>query len=394
MSEREEALLGLAEAIADLHHPVKVEASEWARERLSRHDLVEADRNSVFAIDDWRRCAERGWLGLFVPTELGGSGADLATSLLTLEGIGHGTRDGGLVYALGSQLLSTQVALVRFGSREQQRRRLPGLLDGSTFGAFAITEADGGSDAFAMSATATRTADGTYRINGHKSLITFGPVCDFCIVFASTRPDAGSWGVTAFIVDADADGVRRGPLREKMGMRTTPFGDLFFDDVEVGEDAVLGREGAGARIFGSVIDVERSYVFAPQVGAMERQLDETIMFATSRTSGGRPIGDYQAVSHRIVSMKERHERARLFLYRAALAEATGQPTALTASLAKIVGCDTGIESALDASLIHGARGYVSEFEVERTIRDSLAGLTFSGSTDVLRNVVARLLGVG
>lgn len=387
-------LLALARAIADQHHSIKVETSEWASTHLSQHDMVDADAASRFATDDWRRCAERGLFGLLVPQEYGGAGADLATALLTLEGLGHGCADNGLTFAVASQVLSTQVALARFADSGQRERWLPGMLDGSVLAALAMTEPESGSDAFAMAARAERIAGGGWRLNGHKAYITFGPVCDLVIVFASTRPDAGSWGISAFLVDTSLDGVHRTEVRQKMGMRTTPFGDIVLTDVEVPDEALLGREGAGARIFAAILDIERSYVFAPQVGAMERQLDESVDFARSREQGGQPIGKYQAVSHRIVAMKERHERARLFLYRAAIADAVGRDVTMAASLAKIVACETGIESGIDMATIHGARGYVTEFEVERNLRDAIGGLAYSGSTDVLRNVVARLLGLG
>lgn len=394
MDARSTTLLALAEAIADPDHPTKVEVSTWAREHLGRRDLVAADAGSEFGLDDWRRCAERGIFRLMVPAELGGSGADLATVLLTLEGLGHGCDDNGLTFAIASQMLSTQVALTRFATPGQRDRWLPGLLDGSSLAALAMTEPDSGSDAFSMAARAERLDDGSYRITGHKSYITFGPICDLVIVFASTRPDAGSWGISAFLVDTSLPGVERSSVREKMGMRTTPFGDITLDDVVVPPDALLGREGAGARIFSAILDIERSYVFAPQVGSMQRQVEQAVEFARTREQGGGPIARYQAVSHRIVAMKERHERARLFLYRAAIAEASGRDVTMAASLAKIVACDTGIESSLDLATVHGARGYVSEFEVERTVRDAVGGLAYSGSTDVLRNVIARLMGLG
>ncbi len=387
------ALVALAEALADPDHPVKVDTAEWARANLAQGDRVSAEHASEFARDDWRRCAERGILGLFVPEADGGAGTDLATALLTLEGLGLGCRDNGLAYAVASQLLSTQIAFSRFGSSDQKERWLGGLVAGTTFASFAMTEPGTGSDAFALDARAERLDDGRYRINGHKAYITFGPVCDVIILFASTNPAAGSWGITAFVVEATAPGVERTPVRPKMGMRTTPFGDLVFHDVIVPADAILGREGAGASIFGAVLDVERSYVYAPQVGAMERQLDEAIDYARHREQGGQPIGKYQAVANRIVAMKERHERARLFLYRAAIAEATGRDVSLWASLSKIVAGEVGIESAIDATMVQGARGYLSEFEVERGVRDAVGGVVYSGTPDVMRNVVARHLGL-
>ncbi len=389
----DEVLNRLTRALLDPDHPIKVETAQWARTELGRRDSIADDAASTFAVDDWQRCAERGIFRLLVPIELGGAGADLATALLTLEGLGQGCADNGLTFAAASQMLSTQIALTRFGSPAQQQRWLPGLLDGSSLAALAMTEPETGSDAFALSATAERRDDG-YLLNGHKAYITFGPVCDMAIVFASTRPEAGSWGISAFLVDTTTEGVVRSDVRGKMGMRTTPFGDLEFNDVIVPEEARLGREGAGARIFGAILDVERSYVFAPQVGAMERQLDDTIAYAKQRNQGGHPIGHYQAVAHRIVAMKERHERARFYLYRAAMAEATGRNVTLYASLAKLVAGELGIESALDASVVQGARGYLTEFEIERNLRDAVGGLTYSGTADIMRNVIARHLGLG
>lgn len=387
------ALAALTAALVDPVHPVKVDTADWAQANLSRHDRVDAEAASLFPIDDWQRCAQRGLFGLFVPAEHGGAGADLATALLTLEGLGLGCPDNGLTYAIASQLLSTQIALSRFASDAQRERWLPGLISGEVFGAFAMTEPETGSDAFALGAIAERLDDGSYRIAGHKAYITFAPRCDVIVVFAATRPELGRWGITAFVVDAATPGVERTPVRPKMGMRTTPFGDIHLRDVVVPADAVLGREGAGASIFSAVLDVERSYVFAPQVGAMERQLAAAISYARTREQGGQPIGKYQAVAHRIVAMKERHERARLYLYRAAMAEVLGRDVALWSSLAKIVAGDVGVESALDATMVHGARGYLSEFEIERGVRDAVGGLVYSGTPDVMRNVVARHLGL-
>ncbi len=144
------------------------------------------------------------------------------------------------------------------------------------------------------------------------------------IVFASTNPAAGQWGLSAFVVPTDVPGVERSPNRDKMGMRTTPFADISFTDVVVPESAVLGREGAGASIFNAVVQVERAFVFATQIGAMERQLNESVDYARNRVAG-RPdrSAAHQAVAHRLVDMKQQHETARLFLYRAAMAKVAG-----------------------------------------------------------------------
>lgn len=387
-------LLALAGAQADGDHPTMAAVRDWAADALGNHDRVEADVVSAFAADDWRRCAEHGVFRTTVPAEFGGTYTDLATSLLTLEGLGQGCRDNGLAFAIGSQMLSTQEALVRFGDDTQRARWLEPLLAGDAIGAFAVTEPEAGSDAYSLTTRAAPQSDGSYVLNGHKAYITLGSCCDVVIVFASTDPDAGRWGLSAFVVPTDLDGVERLANRDKMGMRTTPFGDLRFTDVALPSGSLLGRPGAGASIFNAVLQVERAFVFATQIGAMRRQLDDAVEYAKTRVQGGRPIGDYQAVAHRIADMKQQHETARLFLYRAALAVVIGHDVAMTAALSKLVGSDAGIAASLASVSVHGAIGYVSEFEIERDVRDAVGGLVYSGTSDIQRNIVARLLGVG
>lgn len=387
-------LLALARALADLDHPVKAEVNDWASEHLAQRDRIDADRNTSFARDDWQRCADRGILRVFVPEEQGGKGGDLATTLLTLEGLGQGCRDNGFVYGLCSQVLTTQETLAKFGTAEQHARYLEPMMSGQKIGAFSMTEPDTGSDAYQLSTSAEKRDDGTYVLNGHKAYVTFGTVCDFVIVFASTNPAAGSWGLSAFIVPTDLDGVEQLPNRDKMGMRTTPFGDITLTDVVVPADALVGREGAGASIFNAVVQVERAFVFITQVGSMQRQLEGAVRYANERVQGGRPIGNYQAVSHRLAEMKQEHETARLFIYKAAIALTSGKDATMAAALAKIVGADTGIALAMGATAIHGAKGYVSDFEVERDLRDAIGGIVYSGTTDIQRNIISRLMGVG
>lgn len=393
-SDLDAELLAIARAIADVDHPVKRAVAEWAADHLAQEDRVGADRELRFAADDWKRCADYGIHGVRVPTELGGGGADLATTLLTLEGLGRGCRDNGLAFAIGSQILSTQETLVRFGSPEQQERWIPPLINGEAYGAFAMTELDSGSDAFRGSTKAERRPDGSYVLNGRKAYITLGSRCDMVIVFASTDQDVGRWGLSAFVVPTDLDGVERLPNRDKMGMRTTPFCDISLTDVVVPPSALIEREGAGASIFNSILEVERSFVFATQVGAVERQLADAIAYAGEREQGGRPIGTYQAVAHRLADMKQHHEAARLFLYRAAIAEVTGTEVAMAAALSKLTASETGLAASLAAAAVYGAKGYVTEFEVERDVRDAIGGLVYSGTSDIQRNIVARLLGVG
>jgi len=387
----DESALAVA-ALIDTAHPLKREASEWARTSLADTSLPQRDRDASFWAEGWARLAERGTFRIMAPVEYGGEGRPLVAQLLELEGLGHGCADNGLVFAAGAQIWSTQNALVRYGTAAQKQRYLAGLVSGQRRGAFCMSEPESGSDAFALGTRAERV-DGGYRLDGHKTWVTFGPVADFFVVFASTRPDAGQWGISAFVVDADRSGVEVGANREKMGYRTTPFGDVIFDGCFVPDEQVLGQPGAGAAMFSAVIDDERTYLFAGELGAMERVIDEGVDFARSRHQSGHPIGDFQAVSHRLATMKLRHETARSLLYRTALAAAHGRPITMLSALSKLCSTESAVASALDAVRLRGARGYVSEYEVERELRDAVGGLFTSGTSDVQRNIVARLLGL-
>ena len=380
------------DALLDDAHPEKVAMVEWARAELADPGLSARDERCEFWLEGWRRCAERGIQGLVLPPEVGGQGLDLVTAMLRFEGLGLGCEDAGLVFALSGQIWTMQMALDRFGSDEQRRSVLPGLASGERIAAFAMSEPESGSDAFALTTTATRV-DGGYRLDGTKAWVTLAPVCDTIMVFATIDPALGRWGVTAFLVDRDHPGVEIGPNRPKMGLRTTPFADVVFRGCEVPESARVGAEGAGASIFTTAMETERAFLLAGSIGALERQIAETVDYANRRIQFDQPIGAFQGVSHRIADMKLAHETARLLLYKAVALQARGTPSMLAAALAKLSASEAALAGALSSVRVHGARGYVSEFGVERGVRDTMGGVIYGGSSDIQRNIVARLLGL-
>lgn len=380
-------------AVIDPDHPVKSAAAAWAEAELVPDDLVDADRASRFWREGWRRCAEYGVQGLVVPEEYGGGGHDVVHALLVLEGLGYGCADAGLVYGLGSQIWSMQQTLLRFGSHEQKARYLPSLCSGERIGIFAMTEPEAGSDTSAVTCRFERDGD-DYVLSGHKAYITLGPVGDVAIVFATSDPSLGAWGLSAFLVEPDGRTAVLAPNTEKMGLRTTPFGDLHLDGHRVPAADRLGPEGAGSSIFRSALTVERAFIYAGQLGGVERLIDDCVAYARTRHQFGRPIGDFQAVSHRIADMKVRHETARLALYKAAVLHEAGRPTETAAAVAKLHASESAVASALDAVQIHGARGYLPAEGVERRLRDAVGGLVYSGTVDVQRNILVRLLGLG
>lgn len=367
------------------------EVLEFARSELGG-DGVANDRASVFPADLWKRCADFGVLGWAVPRERGGSGHDPLTVVRLMEALGRGCRDNGLAFGLGVQMWGVQNTLLHFGTERQIAKYLPGGLAGERIGAYAINEDTSGSDAFAILTSAEKDG-GDYVLNGEKSLITFAPIADHAIVFARTAATAGRWGVSAFLVDAAASGFTAGPAEEWMGLRTIPFGRITLEGCRVGPTGLLGREGAGASIFGASQAWERSLVLAPQLGAMQRLLDECVDFGRNHVRGGVPIGKHQAVSHKIADLKLRLEAARLLVYRAAWLLGEGKAGLMEAALAKMYLSEAFTQVSLDAISIHGGAGYTSATTLERNLRDAIGGTIHGGAVDIQRNIVSGLLGL-
>jgi hypothetical protein len=379
-------------AMTDLDHPIKAAVAEWAANELDPGEMVTRDADSVFFREAWTRCAERGIQASMVPVAHGGRGNDAITAALELEGLGKGCRDNGLGFAVASQMVTFQEAIARFGSEEQRERFLPAVCAGTLIGSFAITEPDAGSDSYAMATTAVRDGDG-YVLDGHKAHITLAPVADVAVVFAKTAPAAGAWGISAFVVHLDRPGVERSANRPKMGLRTTPYGDIVLEDYRAAETDRLGPEGAGVSIFTAIMEGERSMIFATQLGAAERTIERAVERANTRRQFGQTIGTFQAVSHRLAAMAVAHDTARTAMYRALATIGRGERAMLVAAMAKLVSGESLAEIALDAARVHGADGYLSEHEVEREVRDALGGFVYGGTGDIQRNLIARLMGV-
>ena len=256
-----------------------------------------------------------------------------------------------------------------------------------------MTEPESGSDAYALRTTALRTSGG-YLLSGSKKLITNAPVADVAIVFATTNPKRGMWGVTAFLVDRDTPGFQAGQPVRKMGLSGASMGELHLENCFVPEENRLGGEGAGARVFESSMEWERSCILACQIGAMERQFEECIGHARERHQFGQPIGNFQSVSNRIVEMKVRLESARLLLYHAAWKKHNGMSAVMEAAMAKLYLSEAFVASALDAIRTFGGYGFLTECGIEQDLRDAVGGTIYSGTSDIQRNIIARQLGLG
>lgn len=366
-------------------------ALAFAQESLLS-DLLTRDREGAFSFELWRRAAKFGVLGWAIPTEHGGAGHDLVTTVRMMEALGEGCLDNGLTFALGAQMWGVQTALLHFGSPEQIAHYLPRSISGEAVAAYCITEESSGSDAFHLETTAVRDGD-EFVLTGSKVLITFGPIAEFAIVFAATDPSAGRWGLSAFLVDADTPGYSAHPVEDKMGLRTVPFGRVTFDGCRIPASNLLGKEGAGASIFSFSQGWERGLVLAPQLGAMRRQIKEAVAFAKKRKRAGVSIGKHQAVAHRIADMHLRLETGRMLLYKTAWLQDQGLPNLMEAALTKTYLAEAFRESSLAALAIRGGDGYKTATGIERDVRDSIGGLIYGGTTDIQRNIIAALLGL-
>ena len=364
---------------------------QFAQEELNS-DLVNRDKQGVFSHENWRKCAEFGIQGLSVPALYGGRDTDILTALLAMEGMGYGCRDNGLTFALNAQMWTVQLPIVNFGTEAQKQRYLPDMCNGHLIGAHGITEPEAGSDVFSLSTHAEKCPGG-YRLNGTKKFVSLAPVADLALIFATIDPDLGRWGVTAFIVEKSLPGFGVSPVREKMGLRTVPMGELTFEDCFVPVENRLGPEGAGVGISSSSLEWERCCILASQLGAMEYQLETSINYARKRRQFGQSIGKFQSVSNRIADMKVCLETARLLLYKVAWLKKMGKPAMMEAALCKLYLSECFVESSLSAIRIHGGNGYMTELEVERDLRDAVGGVIYGGTSDIQRTIIARMLGL-
>src|SRR5262245_27878899 len=281
------------------------------------------DREAVFDRALWTRCADFGVLGLPMPSASGGSGETLPTTVHTLEGLGYGCRDNGLLFALMAQLWSVQMPILLFGSDEQRDRYLPSLANGTLIGAHAVTEPEAGADVVALRTTA-RAVDGGYVLDGTKAFVTSAPVADLFLVVATTDPASGRSGLTAFLVDRATPGLEVAEPYEKMGLRTSAMGEVVLTECHVTSAQVLGPVGGGATVFGTAMELERSYILAPALGTMRRQLEACTLFARSRIQFGEPIGKREPVAAKLVDMQLRLETSQLLMYRTAHRKQAGR----------------------------------------------------------------------
>jgi alkylation response protein AidB-like acyl-CoA dehydrogenase len=365
--------------------------TEFARRELNT-DLSGRERGGEFDWEGFRKCAQFGIQGLPIPQEYGGSGADPLTIVLAMEALGYACKDNGLIFSINAQMWSFEIPLLEFGTEEQKLKYLPALCRGEKIAVHAMTEPESGSDAFSLRTQAVKK-EGRYVLNGTKTLITNAPIADAVLVFATVDRSKGIQGISAFIVEKGTLGFTVGRKLDKMGLRTSPMGEVVLEDCEVPEENRLGPIGAGVVIFNCSMEWERGAILASYLGTMQRQLETCVRYARDRRQFGKPIGRFQAIAHRIANMKVRLETARWLVYRVAWLKQQGKNAIMDAAIVKLYLSECFVQSCLDAIQIHGGYGYMTEYEIERDLRDSVSGTLYSGTSEIQRNIIAAWLGL-
>jgi alkylation response protein AidB-like acyl-CoA dehydrogenase len=362
-------------------------AIEFARRELNSN-MIERDAQQVFSHDGWKKCAGFGVQGMPIAKDYGGRDANPITTIAMMEGLGYGGSDQGLLFSINAHMWTNSIPLLKYGTTEQKKKYLPGLCDGSLIGANGASEPNAGSDIFSMQTRASK--DGSdYVLNGRKTFVTNAPVADLFTVYATLNPQLGAAGICAFIVEKGTPGFSVGKWKDKLGLGTALMAELLLEDCRVAGTALLGREGRGVEIFNCSMAWERACILATCLGTMRRQLERCVEHARKRKQFGQAIGKFQSVANRLVDMKLRYETARLLIYKVGWLMQTDRSADMDAAMAKLYVSESFVKSCLDAIQIHGARGFLTEFELEREMRDSVGSTLYSGTSEIQRNIIAR-----
>jgi butyryl-CoA dehydrogenase len=344
------------------------------------------DREEKFAGAELRKLGELGCCGMLIPESWGGAGADTISYVLMLEEVAR--VDAAMAVAL-SVTNSLPGAAFKYGTEAQRQKYLPRLAHGEILGAFCLTEPQAGSDAAAITTTATRHGN-AYRLNGTKSWVTNGGEAGLYVVFAKTDPSAGARGVSAFLVEPSFPGFRVARYEDKMGLRTSRSAEITFTDCEVPQENRLGEEGQGLKIALELLDGGRVGIAAQAVGIAQGALEASAAYAKQRRAFGKVIGDFQAVQWMLADMQTEIEAARALVHNAAWMRDTGAPRlGAHASRAKLYAGEMVNRVVYKAVQIHGSLGYSRESDVERMYRDARVITIYEGTSEIQRMIIAR-----
>ena len=378
-------------ALTEEQEMIQDAARDFAQEQIAPVAAAH-DESGEFPLATIQQAGELGFMGIEVPEEYGGAGLDSLSFVLMMEEIAAADAAHSTIISVNNSLFCN--GILEFGTEEQKKQFVTPIATGEAIGAYALTEPQSGSDAGNMRTRAVLADDGShYVITGKKSWITSGPVAKYMILFAMTDPDAGSKGVTAFLIDAEQDGLIRGKVEPKLGIRASATCEIELDGYRCPVENRLGQEGDGFRIAMTVLEAGRIGIAAQAVGIARAAYDAALAYARERKAFGSPIGSFQMIQSKLADMRMRLDAARLLTWRAAWnknrAKAAGLRNTVESSSAKLYASEAAMYIAHQAIQIHGGMGYSRELPLERYFRDAKITEIYEGTSEIQRMVIAR-----
>lgn len=378
-------------ALTEEQEMIRDAAREFAQKEIVP-TAAEFDETGKFPLETIRKAGELGFMGIEVPEEYGGAGLDAVGFALLMEEIAAADAAHSTIISVNNSLYCN--GILEFGTEEQKHKYVTPVASGEVIGAYALTEPQSGSDAGNMRTRAVLSEDGShYVITGKKSWITSGPVARYVVVFATTDPSAGAKGISAFLIDTEKDGFRRGKSEPKLGIRASATCEIELENYRCPVEDRLGEEGQGFRIAMTILDAGRIGIAAQAVGIARAAYEASLEYVRERQAFGQAIGGFQMIQAKIADMKMRLEAARLLTLRAAWnknrARKAGLRNTTEASCAKLFASEAAMFITHQAVQIHGGMGYSRELPVERYFRDAKITEIYEGTSEIQRLVIAR-----